>query len=328
MINHWAWPSSGGVDGNPPESVPYQWIPHPGLQLPDHQEHEMSVFSPYGQHMVELSGGIDNHYHHQQQQQEHGHLAVGGGWGTAEEVALGGFPARIGLDLGGRTYFSAEDRWGVRGPVVAVGGLGGGGVSAAASVPRCQAEGCRADLRAAKHYHRRHKVCELHSKAATVVVAGGITQRFCQQCSRFHALSEFDEGKRSCRKRLADHNRRRRKSQPATSSSTTTSTTSPQPDSLSTNFSAMEEAPHQSDSSGQNHRPMKVLAAENAIPWLRSTPSVSEFCMKRRSEEEDAVDSGADAEVLSCVQTFLPLHSSPQWLHVSRANNIGDNVAL
>ncbi|KAF3788869.1 Squamosa promoter-binding-like protein 8 [Nymphaea thermarum] len=184
MINHWAWPSSGGVDGNPPESVPYQWIPHPGLQLPDHQEHEMSVFSPYGQHMVELSGGIDNHYHHQQQQQEHGHLAVGGGWGAAEEVALGGFPARIGLDLGGRTYFSAEDRWGVRGPVVAVGGLGGGGVSAAASVPRCQAEGCRADLRAAKHYHRRHKVCELHSKAATVVVAGGITQRFCQQCSR------------------------------------------------------------------------------------------------------------------------------------------------
>lgn len=30
---------------------------------------------------------------------------------------------------------------------------------------------------------------------------------------RFHLLSEFDNGKRSCRKRLADHNRRRRKSQ-------------------------------------------------------------------------------------------------------------------
>lgn len=30
---------------------------------------------------------------------------------------------------------------------------------------------------------------------------------------RFHVLSEFDQGKRSCRKRLADHNRRRRKSQ-------------------------------------------------------------------------------------------------------------------
>lgn len=29
--------------------------------------------------------------------------------------------------------------------------------------------------------------------------------------SRFHVLAEFDEAKRSCRKRLADHNRRRRK---------------------------------------------------------------------------------------------------------------------
>ena len=31
--------------------------------------------------------------------------------------------------------------------------------------------------------------------------------------NRFHVLSEFDQGKRSCRKRLAEHNRRRRKSQ-------------------------------------------------------------------------------------------------------------------
>lgn len=34
--------------------------------------------------------------------------------------------------------------------------------------------------------------------------------KFC----RFHPLSEFDEGKRSCRRRLAGHNRRRRKTQP------------------------------------------------------------------------------------------------------------------
>ncbi len=31
---------------------------------------------------------------------------------------------------------------------------------------------------------------------------------------RFHPLPEFDEGKRSCRRRLAGHNRRRRKAQP------------------------------------------------------------------------------------------------------------------
>ncbi|KAJ0826969.1 putative transcription factor SBP family [Helianthus annuus] len=39
----------------------------------------------------------------------------------------------------------------------------------------------------------------------------GMHQRFCQQCSRFHELSEFDEAKRSCRRRLAGHNERRRK---------------------------------------------------------------------------------------------------------------------
>lgn len=31
---------------------------------------------------------------------------------------------------------------------------------------------------------------------------------------RFHLLEEFDEGKRSCRRRLAGHNKRRRKTQP------------------------------------------------------------------------------------------------------------------
>ncbi|KAG2544740.1 hypothetical protein PVAP13_9KG378097 [Panicum virgatum] len=79
--------------------------------------------------------------------------------------------------------------------------------------PACQVEGCGADLSAAKDYHRRHKVCEMHAKASTAVV-GNTVQRFCQQCSRFHLLQEFDEGKRSCRRRLAGHNRRRRKTRP------------------------------------------------------------------------------------------------------------------
>ncbi|XP_073138111.1 uncharacterized protein [Henckelia pumila] len=81
----------------------------------------------------------------------------------------------------------------------------------AAVVPRCQVEGCGAVLANAKDYHRRHKVCEKHAKAPKVVVVG-IEQRFCQQCSRFHTLDEFDESKRSCRRRLAGHNERRRKS--------------------------------------------------------------------------------------------------------------------
>ncbi|XP_059670765.1 squamosa promoter-binding protein 1-like isoform X2 [Cornus florida] len=84
---------------------------------------------------------------------------------------------------------------------------GGGG----STQPCCQVENCTTDMTDAKRYHRRHKVCEIHAKATAVVVAG-LRQRFCQQCSRFHELLEFDEAKRSCRRRLAGHNARRRRS--------------------------------------------------------------------------------------------------------------------
>ncbi|KAJ0037774.1 hypothetical protein Pint_23753 [Pistacia integerrima] len=82
-------------------------------------------------------------------------------------------------------------------------------------VPSCLVDECTADLSKCRDYHRRHKVCELHSKTPKVTIQGQ-EQRFCQQCSRFHSLGEFDEGKRSCRKRLDGHNRRRRKPQPET----------------------------------------------------------------------------------------------------------------
>ncbi|CAL9171148.1 unnamed protein product [Musa hybrid cultivar] len=81
--------------------------------------------------------------------------------------------------------------------------------------PYCQVEGCNIDLTIAKDYHRKHRICESHSKSPKVIVAGQ-ERRFCQQCSRFHHLSEFDQTKRSCRRRLSDHNARRRKPQPAT----------------------------------------------------------------------------------------------------------------
>ncbi|XP_017979528.1 PREDICTED: squamosa promoter-binding-like protein 1 [Theobroma cacao] len=89
--------------------------------------------------------------------------------------------------------------------------LGGGSGNRAV----CQVEDCGADLSCSKDYHRRHKVCEMHSKASKALV-GNVMQRFCQQCSRFHVLQEFDEGKRSCRRRLAGHNKRRRKTNPDT----------------------------------------------------------------------------------------------------------------
>ncbi|KAH8486683.1 hypothetical protein H0E87_025622 [Populus deltoides] len=87
------------------------------------------------------------------------------------------------------------------------------GANSGTQVAMCLVDGCNSDLSTCRDYHRRHKVCELHSKTPQVTV-GGQKQRFCQQCSRFHSLEEFDEGKRSCRKRLDGHNRRRRKPQP------------------------------------------------------------------------------------------------------------------
>ncbi|KAK1553182.1 hypothetical protein Q3G72_030284 [Acer saccharum] len=84
--------------------------------------------------------------------------------------------------------------------------------SSCSQTPLCQVYGCNKDLSSSKDYHKRHKVCEVHTKTPKVIVNGN-EQRFCQQCSRFHLLAEFDDSKRSCRRRLAGHNERRRKPQ-------------------------------------------------------------------------------------------------------------------
>jgi hypothetical protein len=62
--------------------------------------------------------------------------------------------------------------------------------SPGSQVPMCQVEGCNADLSTAKHYHRRHNVCEFHSKARNVVAHVHV-QRFCQQCSRYFPSSQL-----------------------------------------------------------------------------------------------------------------------------------------
>ncbi|XP_051188683.1 squamosa promoter-binding-like protein 18 isoform X3 [Lolium perenne] len=139
----------------------------------------------------------------------------------------------VDLKLGGLGEFGAAPNGGAAmkepaargGPVVPVSAAAAAAVMPSASplkrprpgaggghCPSCAVDGCKADLSRCRDYHRRHKVCEAHSKTPLVVVAGR-EMRFCQQCSRFHLLVEFDEAKRSCRKRLDGHNRRRRKPQ-------------------------------------------------------------------------------------------------------------------
>lgn len=93
-----------------------------------------------------------------------------------DEDEVGG----LNLNLGGRVYPIPEDeseRWeGKSGKKSKVGG-------GSSNRPVCQVDDCQAELTGAKDYHRRHKVCNSHSKATKALV-GNVMQRFCQQCSR------------------------------------------------------------------------------------------------------------------------------------------------
>ncbi|XP_047957473.1 squamosa promoter-binding-like protein 7 isoform X1 [Salvia hispanica] len=75
---------------------------------------------------------------------------------------------------------------------------------------RCQVPGCEDDISELKGYHKRHRVCLRCANAVSVVIDGE-AKRYCQQCGKFHILSDFDEGKRSCRRKLERHNNRRRR---------------------------------------------------------------------------------------------------------------------
>ncbi|KAF8114775.1 hypothetical protein N665_0034s0114 [Sinapis alba] len=134
-------------------------------------------------------------------------LLMGSGQNQPESAGSSSSTLSGGLRFGQKIYF--EDGSGA--------GLSKNRVNTGrkSTTARCQVEGCRMDLSSAKTYYSRHKVCCIHSKSSKVIVSG-LHQRFCQQCSRFHQLSEFDLEKRSCRRRLACHNERRRKPQATT----------------------------------------------------------------------------------------------------------------
>ncbi|XP_078160745.1 squamosa promoter-binding-like protein 13A [Carex rostrata] len=149
-------------------------------------------------------------------------ISVGSSLGSFEATAqpMGPSDCSIDLKLGGSTgrlvdlglFQKDQPRSSTSVSAPAVAKRARGPNNQAQSTVCCSVDGCGSDLSTCRDYHRRHKVCEAHSKTPIVLV-GGQEQRFCQQCSRFHMLSEFDEVKRSCRKRLDGHNRRRRKPQ-------------------------------------------------------------------------------------------------------------------
>ncbi|KAK6913830.1 SBP domain [Dillenia turbinata] len=82
--------------------------------------------------------------------------------------------------------------------------------AAIGTAARCQVPDCGTDISELKGYHRRHRVC-LRCANASAVTLDGESKRYCQQCGKFHILPDFDEGKRSCRRKLERHNNRRRR---------------------------------------------------------------------------------------------------------------------
>nr|GMD98011.1 squamosa promoter-binding-like protein 12 [Ipomoea batatas] len=108
------------------------------------------------------------------------------------DTSIGSVEPFIGLKLGKRTYFESNSGGNsVKSPTKATIPISSAtsvkktkSPSQCAPTPYCQVEGCNIDLSSAKDYHRKHRVCDSHSKCPMVIV-GGIERRFCQQCSRY-----------------------------------------------------------------------------------------------------------------------------------------------
>ncbi|KAI3864967.1 hypothetical protein MKW92_026464 [Papaver armeniacum] len=161
---------------------------------------------------------VEDSTNHPARKRELGRVEDTGSSPTVGVSVVGSGEPLIGLRLGKRTYFEDVCAGSLVKPssytvIPAAVTKRSRASYQSMQTPRCQVEGCDLDLTSAKDYHRRHRVCESHSKCPKVTVAG-LERRFCQQCSRFHDLAEFDEKKRSCRRRLSDHNSRRRKPPP------------------------------------------------------------------------------------------------------------------
>ncbi|CAK9137282.1 unnamed protein product [Ilex paraguariensis] len=94
---------------------------------------------------------------------------------------------------------------------------------------------------------------------------------------RFHSLAEFDEGKRSCRKRLDGHNRRRRKPQPDSLSRNSGMTVSNQQGTMLLSFSNPQIFP---SAGGTSTWAGPVKAENETVLYNRQSPL---SCIDRRN---------------------------------------------
>ncbi|KAK2967118.1 hypothetical protein RJ640_020526, partial [Escallonia rubra] len=101
--------------------------------------------------------------------------------------------------------------------------------------------------------------------------------------NRFHLLSEFDNGKRSCRKRLADHNRRRRKSQQQQPP--------PPPPNQESSKSQLEKARNSSSESLARSPADSGAHASSSVTVAISPPRISLWRKSSISTEVDSIES-------------------------------------
>lgn len=73
-----------------------------------------------------------------------------------------------------------------------------------------QVDGCGEELVNAKAYYKRYRICPEHCNMECLVIEGQ-RLRFCQQCGSFHDLRDFEGRRKSCKRKLTQHNERRRK---------------------------------------------------------------------------------------------------------------------
>ena len=119
---------------------------------------------------------------------------VGQGGDRAIQAGHGRLDCSVDLKLGGLGDFGpADSKWKEQQHGTAMATAASSSPSGSSKRARalsssgqnaaCLVDGCKSDLSNCREYHRRHKVCEVHSKTPIVMV-GGQEQRFCQQCSR------------------------------------------------------------------------------------------------------------------------------------------------
>lgn len=66
-------------------------------------------------------------------------------------------------------------------------------------VQLCRVPNCpNALLMEGPKYCSRHRICEMHVKCLRVVF-DNVAYRFCQKCTRFHLIEEFDKDRHTCR---------------------------------------------------------------------------------------------------------------------------------